>query len=252
MLNLSIIALSLSNIYSNIPLFVGHNLMFQGLSYKNSFSTFIFNPENFNLNRCFFNKIQNSIIYKKEDSNFFRIKNSLVLETIDALPPIQDQYFDQIQNFQSDPALIINNCIFEIITEEDIPVVSVSAVKPFYMVNCLFNGCKSKNSVIKLSVKATTITHTCIYDSQTENQYILHVDLPSQSFCKSFYSSFLGNQKCSSNAVIQYQNGYYQIKCMNFTNFNKTNEGIYINNPECLIFSMNTIVGFDVDRKSVV
>lgn len=285
-LNLSILALSASHIYSISPIFVRHNIFVSQTTLKYFMPTIFYNPRSIQLENSFFVYGLGSLIRKDMEGTpnptpapsptpmFLEIYNHDFSSPTEAII--------NTTNREAKYLCIIRDCHFNSISMEKDNFISINQNANFYMTSCVFNTCSCSKSVfISLAVRASTISHICCYnmigldlhdsnDDRRKNLFI-YTDSPDGSFLKLFFSTFVGNREDAKAYDIIYLLGKAstRFQCNNITDFtiNQNNENnindrsiLDIRGPRCLYMVMNTLYNLEADcifylnsdRKSVV
>ena len=250
MLNITILSLSASRIYSFSPVITGHNILAKQSSFRYFFPTIFYNPNNFQIESSFFSYGFGSLIHlereNKEQLEVFPSPSPNPTFT----PPIRNHFGEEHTNsnytifYYPKPS-----CICRIIDCHFLGIImnnknSRSFINlhddgqnfpfsTFYMTSCVIDSCTSYyDAFIRLASRATTISHICCsnmikkYDDSDE-QYqrkaiFLYDNVAKDSFLKFYYSTIFGNNEESSalcaiylagNAAIRYQ-------CINVSKFN--------------------------------
>lgn len=252
MINLTLISFSASSILSTSPLFTMHNYFVSNSNFK------FFNPI------IFYNI--NSITLQKGlfDHGLGPLINS---DT-----PVHE-YFDPnvpsiIDHTNEKCLCIIRDCIFKDIAMIESSFISIGNESSFYLTDCLFAACTTeKNPFIFISTRACKLGHICVFDVKgtgsdfgyKRNTLFIATDIPSNSFFKLVYSTFIGKDETDRSNVFEFKGQCaLQIQCNNFSKWHSsTNDDtgkdryiVSIIGPACLNWQMNTL--FDMDSKQFI
>lgn len=248
-MNITIFSLSLSNIYSQSPIFVGNNMNIKHSYILSSFSTFLFNPKIFQINHCYFNGIHKVLIKNDDIPSIFQLKNiSLFGEDMKPIE-ISGESFDTTIERDSNPALVIHDCIFTNISGSQYAI-HIYGRRPFYMTSCSFINCSTIGTLCKIETLSTTITHICMSNCYSMSDYnYFHFDFDLSSFIKLIFTTFITEEifpvddYLDSQGGIYFQSGFVQMKCSNVSQTNNVQNAIMINTPSIFLFLMNTVTG---------
>ena len=262
-MNLTILSLSISSIYSDSPLFIGNrNCFSKHYIHKYFTPTIILNPEQLLIQKSVFSYGIGSILHSNSNKKLLEDKvKEFVGETftdsnLDGLNPpnekslivIRDCNFNNIRYANQDDGKnshehFINNFMIKILSN-----------CTFYMTNCLFDSCYFNKTALFLATRATTISHICcnkLHGGQEGEALFINSNTPRGSFFKFIYSTFYGNYENFPTKTIFKLGGTCALRyqCINISHFilSSSNDRSItrIESTACLTMLMNTFYHCD-------
>lgn len=256
-MNITLFSLSVSSMYSMSPFLVSHKRIIKHSIFENYFSTIIYNSESLQINNCAFKNGLGSVSIQdhnelkiKEEENYDHNNITYTSENCTGL------YFQLSPKF----AITFCDCLFTNLITMDRIISVQTPTSTFYMTDCIFNLCFSSYSLVHLSSKFISITHTCIYFSNdgyrmSATDYFVTANLDEPpSFIEIIFTTLTGNPTGKTNGNILYSYSRVQdcysakVNCVNASNLIDDNDGIRSpdsslfksSNSKCFTIKMNT------------
>lgn len=237
-MNITILSLAASSIYSPSPVFVG---------------------KHFSLTHCYFQKAFPLFFYDQvtlhvKDSSFYKGLGGVLLISEPVVNDVHWTYSETFSNginidvnFEKDKSISVSfiGCSF-ISIKQDVIAITKKELS-LYITRSTFANCESTNGVAYLAqCRCVTITHTCSLNSKgSSNCAFLNMDCNSEDFFMCLYSSIIteNNYDPAANEPKNFycQNGVQYIRCINMTNFPK-GWAFQFDNSQCFSFGMSNII----------
>ena len=201
-MNLTVLSLSLSSLYSLSPIFVGNRNVIQHSTFKFYFSPVFYNLDNLLLENCAFSNANGPVLYSGSDNEIYETHSEQTFKDI------ENYILDTSSNFDYKCYILRQSTFIRIHATSHDFIIMLKDTMTSYVTECSFTDCYSKKTVLWFASKSATFTHICAYkndryhnnpsnpnDEQEVESLFLYADTPINSFCKMVYSSFYEDYK---------------------------------------------------------
>lgn len=246
MMNITILSLITSSIYSNSPAFIGKNISLANCNFHKVFPLIFYNQKGLNVKDTAFTKVIGGIILNSVNDPIIEGNHWTYSYTYTS-------QFDKSQiSTETNVAITFYGCLFlevgnygdtnPLLIEGDSKNITI------YITRSTFVNCKSKEGeVILKSCRCITITHLCSFNSQSNGRYgFCNINCRPNDFFIFIYSTIVTDDNYGGNAQdnILCQSGDQYFRCINMTNFYKRDNGVALNfdDSQCFSFAFANII----------
>lgn len=240
MLNLTILSLASSTLFSHSPSFVGNRMEFNK-GYLNRLASLIFyNQQNLLLTKSIFERALHGIVLNDVNDQYQH----------DVIPNI-NYIGNEVLTIEPNPkrSVSIIECTFKDINSNYAIHINSDNVS-LYITQCLFSNCTSKESgVVNIGqCRCLTISHVCSSKSNLKEKTggaFLFSKCFENDFSIVLYNSVVDSNGLSENSrALMPHSGNQYFRCNNVTGCNIG--GFQFDAVQCFSFAMNTIVDCDI------